>query len=244
MSACIVIPVYNHEKALPEVVEKIKALALPCILVNDGSTAECSAVIEQIAKRERAWLTSINRPNNGGKGVAVLDGFRLALERGFSHAIQLDADGQHDVAALPEFLAVSRQNPESMILGKPTFDASAPKSRLYGRRITNFWIAVNTLSLAIADGMCGFRLYPLTAIECLLANTEIAQRMDFDIDIVVRLYWQGVTAINLPVAVNYPLDGVSHFRLVRDNAMISKVHARLFFGMLARIPQLLHRHWR
>ncbi len=131
-----------------------------------------------------------------------------------------------------------------MILGRPVFDDSAPRSRRYGRQFTNLWIRINTLSRAIADGMCGFRLYPLAAVARLLETTRIGRRMDFDIDIVVRLYWQGTGAVNLPTRVRYPCDGVSHFQLWRDNAMISAVHARLFLGMLARLPGLLMRHWR
>jgi hypothetical protein len=131
-----------------------------------------------------------------------------------------------------------------MILGQPVFNESAPKNRLYGRRVTNLLIVINTLSLAIVDGMCGFRLYPLAAVDKLISTTQIGQGMDYDIDIVVRLFWQGVEAINIPTAVDYPYDGVSHFRLWRDNVMIAKTHVRLFFGMLIRIPQLLLRHWR
>ena len=180
----------------------------------------------------------------GAKAAAVMDGFKLALEKGYSHAIQIDADGQHDVAALPAFLEAGKNNPKALILGRPTFDSSAPRSRVYGRRITNFWIAVNTLSSAIADGMCGFRLYPLAAVGQLLKTISISPRMAFDIDIAVRLYWQGVPVINQPVAVNYPENGVSHFRLIEDNIAISQVHARLFLGMLLRSPQLILRHWR
>ncbi len=243
MKTCIIIPVYNHEAALPTVVRKLKRFGLPCFLVNDGSSVHCSQVLADCADREASWVTLITRHENGGKGVAVIDGFKAALVSGFTHAIQVDADGQHDVDGIPEFLEASEGHPASMILGVPVYDGSAPKSRLYGRRITNFWIAINTLSSAIADGMCGFRLYPLAAVQQIMVSTTIAQGMDFDIDIVVRLYWQGVDAVNLPVAVHYPLDGVSHFKLWRDNVLISKTHARLFFGMLIRIPQLLQKHW-
>ncbi|WP_192828617.1 hypothetical protein [Methylocucumis oryzae] len=118
------------------------------------------------------------------------------------------------------------------------------KKRVYGRQITNVWIWINTLSLAIADGMCGFRCYPLAAVETLLASAQIGQGMDFDIDIVVRLYWQGLDMVNIDTAVRYPLDGVSHFRMLEDNVLISKKHAQLFFGMLWRLPRLLARHWR
>lgn len=244
MKTCVIVPVYNHEEAIPKVVEKLKAFALPCFLVNDGSSARCSQVLEDCAKRESNWLTLLTRAENGGKGAAVIDGIKAATAQGFSHAIQIDADGQHDIDAIPTFLNASKEHPAAMILGKPLFDASAPKGRLYGRRITNFWITINTLSFAIADGMCGFRLYPLAAVATLINSRPLSQRMDFDIDIAVRLYWQGVEAVNIPTHVSYPYDGVSHFKLWHDNVMISKAHARLFFGMLVRIPQLLLRNWR
>jgi glycosyltransferase involved in cell wall biosynthesis len=244
MKVCVIVPVYNHEQAIPEVVARLKAQGLFCLLVNDGSSEACSNVLAAIAEREAGWLALINRPENGGKGAAVIDGFNEAIRLGFTHALQIDADGQHDIGDIPAFLAASRRKPDAMILGRPVFDDSAPKSRRYGRQFTNLWIATNTLSLAIADGMCGFRLYPLAAVARLLKTTRIGRRMDFDIDIVVRLYWQGTDAVNVPTRVRYPYDGVSHFKLWRDNAMISMIHARLFLGMLVRFPQLLMRHWR
>jgi glycosyltransferase involved in cell wall biosynthesis len=244
MKTCIIVPIYNHEEAITQVVVKLKAHGLACFLVNDGSSMQCSQILEDCAKRDASWLTLITRPENGGKGAAVLEGFKAAQMMGFSHAIQIDADGQHNADDIPRFLEVGQQHPDAMILGQPQFDDSVPKSRLYGRRVTNFWISINTLSFAIADGMCGFRLYPLAAVNKLIGTTHIGKRMDFDIDIVVRLYWQGVEAVNLPTAVHYPSDGVSHFRLWQDNLMISKAHARLFFGMLLRIPHLLLRHLR
>lgn len=242
MKPCIIIPVYNHEHAIVQVIARIKDYGFPCFLVNDGSSANCTAVLEDCAKQEANWLTLINRAQNGGKGAAVIDGFNLAIKQGYSHALQIDADGQHNTQDIPRFLATGRLNPEAMILGQPVFDDSVPKSRLYGRRITNFWIRINTWSSAIADGMCGFRLYPLMAVSKLIATTHISQGMDYDIDIVVRLYWQGVKAINLPTAVHYPEDGISHFKLWQDNVLISKTHARLFFAMLIRTPQLLFRY--
>ncbi|MFA6163512.1 MAG: glycosyltransferase family 2 protein [Methylobacter sp.] len=244
MKACIIVPVYNHEQAIPQVIEKLKVYGLPCLLINDGSSTNCSLVLAECARQESGWITLLNRPENGGKGVAVVDGFKEAIRLGFTHAIQIDADGQHDFNDIPRFLEASRLNPDAMILGQPFFDETAPKNRRYGRQFTNLWVWINTLSFAIADGMCGFRLYPLIAVDQLISTTAIGKRMNFDVDIVVRLYWQGVEAINIPTAVQYPYDGVSHFKLWRDNVMISATHARLFFGMLARFPQLLIRHWR
>ena len=210
--------------------------------MNDGSSTACSEVLEDCARQESSWLTLLNRAENGGKGAAVIDGFNAAKRLGYTHALQIDADGQHNIDDIPRFLEAGRPNPNAMILGKPVFDESVPKHRLYGRYLTTLCIMINTLSFAIADGMCGFRLYPLTAVDKLISTTQIGQRMNYDIDIVVRLYWQGVEAVNIPTAVHYPYDGVSHFRLWRDNVMILKTHARLFLGMLIRIPQLLLRH--
>lgn len=241
IKVCIVIPVYNHERALPALLARLKQYELPCILVNDGSSPACGKVLRELAAAQSDWLSLLERPANGGKGAAVIDGFRRAGARGFSHALQIDADGQHDTADIPAFLALARLYPEAMILGAPRYGADAPKSRVQGRRITNFWIRVNTWSDAIADGMCGYRVYPLAAVERLLARQRVASGMAFDIDIVVCLYWQGVAAFNLPTAVRYPEDGVSHFRLFRDNLRISLTHARLFFGMLLRLPVLLFR---
>jgi glycosyltransferase involved in cell wall biosynthesis len=241
MKTCVIIPVYNHETTISNVITQLKPYRLDCFLVNDGSSEKCKLVLENIANQEANWIVLITRPKNGGKGAAVLDGFNAAIASGFTHAIQIDADGQHDLNDVERFLKESEKNPESMILGQPIFDNTAPKGRLYGRKITNFWIHINTLSNAIVDGMCGFRLYPLDAVAQLINTTQIGQRMDFDADIAVRLFWQGIKVINSPTKVNYPSDGLSHFRMWQDNWLISKSHARLFFGMLRRIPFLLWR---
>ncbi len=221
MKTCIIIPVYNHEEALPRVVAAIKPFGLPVFVIDDGSSPACRRVLDACVREEADWLTLIVRPENGGKGAALLDGFRAANAQGFTHALQIDADGQHQSEDIPRFLAASRQHPEALIAGQPVFGPDVPKSRRYGRQFTNLWVWINTLSLAIGDAMCGFRLYPLVAVEQVCQNTRLSRRMDFDIEIIVRLYWQGVRVINLPTPVSYPLDGVSHFRRLRDNQLIS-----------------------
>ncbi len=242
MNYCIIVPVYNHAEAIQQVVKQLKPLQLPCILVNDGSSVECSEVLQQLA-RQHDWVILLNRPQNGGKGAAVIDGLRWAIDNGYSHALQIDADGQHHLADIPRFIDTSKNHPHRLILGQPVFGREVPKKRLYGRQFTNLWIHINTLSLAIADGMCGFRCYPLAAVKTVLDSATLGLRMDFDIEIVVRLYWQGLDVINLPTPVYYPLDGVSHFKMLQDNLLISKKHAQLFFGMLWRLPGLLFRCW-
>ncbi len=243
MKPCIIIPVYNHQEAIVHVIERLKPQGIPCFLINDGSSDECSLVLNFISKEHKDWVTLYEREQNRGKGAAVIDGFKLAIQQGYSHAIQIDADGQHCFEDIESFLKASQQHPEKLILGKPCFGDEVPKSRLYGRQITTIWIWINTLSLSIADGMCGFRCYPLVAVDSLLQSTLLGQQMDFDIDIVVRLYWQGLDMINIPTQVNYPIDGISHFNLLQDNILISKKHAQLFFGMLPRIKPLVLRHF-
>jgi hypothetical protein len=158
-----------------------------------------------------------------------------------THALQIDADGQHDAGDVPHFLARGIARPEALIVGQPLFDASVPKARLYGRALTNFWVCVETLSLGVKDTQCGFRLYPLAAACDLMEHAALPQRMAFDIAIVVRLAWQGVPVENLATRVAYPVGGVSHFDLWADNVRISVLHTLLVFGMLLRLPVLLAR---
>ena len=237
----IVIPVYNHERGLATMLDGLAASGLPCLLVDDGSEPGCAAALATMAATHADWLGLMTRAINGGKGAALMSGFAEADRRGHTHVLQIDADGQHDTADIPRFVAAASANPDALILGRPRYDNSVPMGRLIGRYATHIWVWINTLSFAIADTMCGFRVYPLAAVSALLATEKLGSRMDFDTEIVVRLYWRGIRVINLATPVRYPADGISHFRLLRDNWMISRMHARLFFGMLWRIPRLLWR---
>jgi len=238
---CVVIPVYNHEHAIGRVVAAVRAQQLPCLLVDDGSRAACAAALDRLAQQDPAGVSVLHLPQNRGKGGAVIAGLREAGRRGYSHALQIDADGQHDPADIPQFLALADARPDAVICGVPRYDASVPRGRLYGRYVTHVWVWINTLSLAIRDSMCGFRIYPLAPTLALVDHVSIGRRMDFDTEILVRLYWRGLAVVNQPTHVRYPVDGVSHFRMWRDNLLISRMHARLFFGMLLRLPLLLWR---
>jgi glycosyltransferase involved in cell wall biosynthesis len=243
-NTCLLIPVYDHGDSIGPTLERLKPHGLRCLLVDDGSGAACAAVLDALAARERDWVTLIRRPENGGKGAALQDGLREARRLGFSHALQIDADGQHDTADIPRFLAESRGHPEALVLGDPLYDESVPKRRLYGRYLTHLWVWINTLSRSIPDSMCGFRIYPVATAVRLIDRVSLGRRMEFDTEIAVRLVWEGVPVRTLKTPVSYPLDGVSHFDVWRDNMLISKMHAKLFFGMLARLPGLLRRRWR
>ncbi len=235
----VVIPVYDHEHAIGAMVDGVRAEGQTCLLVDDGSRPSCAVVLRQLAAHEGVHLLRLEV--NQGKGGAMMAGFREAARLGASHVLQIDADGQHETAEIPRFLAASAAEPGAVILGTPCYDASVPKARLYGRYLTHVWIWVNTLSLSIRDSMCGFRVYPLAPVMALIDAETIGKRMDFDPEILVRLHWRGVPMRNLATPVHYPSDGVSHFDVWRDNLRISRLHARLFFGMLLRLPQLLLR---
>ncbi len=240
---CLLIPVYNHPGPLPGIVERLASHGLPCILVDDGSDEVCAAVIGALSSRYD-WVQSIAFDANRGKGAAVKAGLLLAESLGYSHALQLDADGQHDLQDLDKFLHAARQNPDAVVIGRALFDQSVPKLRYYARYLTHLWVHINTLSGAIPDSMCGFRVYPVATCVDLIRRIAMEDRMGFDTEILVRLYWQGTPVISIATRVHYPLDGLSHFRAWEDNLLLSRTHARLFFGMLLRLPRLLARHWR
>lgn len=235
---CAVIPVYNHPQVLPRIVRELLENDLPVVLVDDGSDDPCRTVIEGIvASCDRVQL--VKRRVNGGKGAALKDGLRAALQQGFSHAIQIDADGQHNTGDIDRFLDTMRRQPEALVAGYPAYDASVPRHRYYARYATHIWVWINTLSLQVHDAMCGFRVYPLVSSCALLDRYVMGDRMDFDVEFIVRWVASGLPIKQLQTRVTYPQDGVSHFRLWRDNALISRMHARLFFSMLLHLPARL-----
>lgn len=240
--ACAVIPVYNHGATIPAVVKHLRALGLPCILVDDGSGLDCAAVLDGQAALDNVRL--VRRLANGGKGAAVQDGLREAQALGYTHALQIDADGQHALEDIPTFLAASQEYPQAVICGAPSYGDDMPRSRYYGRWLTHIWVWINTLSFDIRDAMCGFRLYPLASVVSVIDSADTGKRMDFDIGVLVHLHWRNVPMRWISTQVIYPENGISHFKGLRDNYLISCMHTRLFFGMLRRAPTLLYRRLR
>lgn len=242
MNYCVIIPNYNHTHGLDKLLAEIAHYQLPIIMINDGSDDANRAILESLVSKV-SQLTLLHHPQNQGKGGAVQTGLKYAYQQGFSHAIQIDADGQHNVDDFEQFITASKQQPTALISGLPVYDESIPKHRLYARNITHFWVWVETLSFAIKDTMCGFRVYPLALTQQLLNTKVLGKRMDFDIEIMVRLYWLGAKITFIPTKVAYPEHGISHFRGLEDNLLISWLHTRLCFGMLWRAPKLLYRSW-
>lgn len=240
---CMVIPTFDNPKTVERVVAEARNYLPDILIVDDGSGPDGKLACERVADSGQALLR--RRPENGGKGAAVKTGLSWAQELGFSHAVQVDADGQHDLDYIPHLLALGREHPEALVLGCPRYDDSAPQLRRTARKFTQFWIDLEVGRGVIEDAMVGFRLYP---IDETLAARAGGNRMDFDVEIPVRMAWRGVPIINLPVPVRYLTEeegGVSHFQPVWDNVRFSWLHARLttwsFFRRLfgAKRPRAL-----
>ena len=240
MNPCLLIPIYDHASTIRRVVESLATAELPLLIVDDGSGTDTRKALDRIAS-DFEWVELRRHAVNQGKGAALVTGYRAAVERGFSHAIQLDADAQHESADVRRFLAVAAANPDALVLGQPIFDDRVPKSRLYGRKLSIGLVWVATLSRDVRDPLCGFRCVPLTPVLRLMDQVSMGQRMDFEPELAVRLVWMGVPVLNVATHVSYFPGGVSHFDVVWDDLRLAWLYTRLTVGMLVRAPQLLRR---
>ena len=240
MGSCLVIlPSYNSGNQLPRTMRAARRFCNPVWAVVDGST-DGSAEAARNLGGDGYRVIALEK--NSGKGGAVLTAFREAIDAGFSHAIVMDADGQHDAEAIPRFLDLCVENPCHLIAGVPVFGPDAPAERVRGRRIGNFFASLETWGLGASDSLFGFRLYPLKPALEILESTRSGRRFDFDTVLAVRLLWAGVPVINVPVPVRYPPPGeggVTHFRYGRDNLLLSGAHVRLCLEMILHVPRLL-----
>jgi glycosyltransferase involved in cell wall biosynthesis len=238
--ACVLVPHYNHHRQIRPVISSLGQVGLPVIVIDDGSTPDSFASLRETVT-SLPWVSLHREPHNRGKGAAVLCGLRIAAGCGYSHAVQIDADGQHRVADIAALLAAARERPDALVSGLPIYDETVPRARLHGRKISLFWTRLETWSMDIDDPMCGFRVYPISSVVALADQTMPGPGMEFDIEILVRAHWAGIPLQFVPTAVTYPAGGLSHFRMGRDNVRIAAMHTRLFFGMVRRIPWFLRR---
>ncbi|GHV54027.1 hypothetical protein AGMMS49579_13860 [Spirochaetia bacterium] len=235
-----IIPVYRHGKTVGSLVEKISPLGIPVILVDDGNDDETR---RRLAEAVAAWplITPVRLEKNRGKGAAIRAGLERAHEMGLTHVLQVDADGQHDISRVGFFLEQSRLHPEAAVCSWPEYDDSVPLSRKNGRKISNAWVHILTLSGDSVDALCGFRVYPVEALRNIMHRRYIDPRMGVDAELLVRLYWKRIPVLFFPVKVTYPPEGISNFHAVWGNVRISLTFTRLFFGMLIRLPVLIGR---
>ena len=241
----VLIPSFNTGPILREtVISACAAGPVPVWVIIDGSTDGSEQGIADLETASHAKFRILRLPINAGKGSAVLHGLREALAAGFTHVLTMDADGQHPSDAIARFMEISRRHPEAAVFGRPIFDSTAPALRVGGRRISNFWANLETLGWGIDDSLFGMRLYPARQLLEVMEGTRFARRFDFDPEVAVRLAWLGVPILNLPTPVRYPSPeegGISQFRYLRDNILLTWMHLRLMFGFLIRLPWLLFR---
>jgi glycosyltransferase involved in cell wall biosynthesis len=242
----VVIPSYDTGPNVYETVRAARAQWQPVFVVVDGSRDGTAEGLQAMAAGDpglRVWVL----PHNQGKGAAVLHALQHAQAAGFSHALTMDADGQHAPECIGEFMQASQLRPEAMILGRPLFDASAPLLRVRGRRVSNWWTNLETLGAGVDDSLFGFRVYPIAELVAVMLRQRWMRRFDFDTEAVVRLAWRGVKPINRDAPVRYlsaAEGGVSHFRYVRDNALLTWMHTRLMIGFVLRLPVLIWQRMR
>jgi glycosyltransferase involved in cell wall biosynthesis len=239
----VLIPSYNTGEQVYATVRAARAQWTPVWVVVDGSTDGTAEGLQAMAAADpglRVWVL----PQNSGKGAAVLQGLQQAQAEGFTHALAMDSDGQHPADLIPAFMQASMARPDTMVLGRPVFDASAPLLRVRGRRVSNWWTNLETLGAGVADSLYGFRVYPVAALAAVMARQPWMRRFDFDTEAVVRLAWRGVKPVNLDAPVKYlraDEGGVSHFRYVRDNVLLTWMHTRLMVEFVLRLPVLVWR---
>ena len=239
----VLIPSYNPGRRALETVRAARGQWSPVWVIVDGSTDGSADALRAMADTDPG-LRVLVRERNGGKGAALLDGLVEAQREGFTHALTMDADGQHPADRIATFMRASAAAPRAMILGDPVFDASVPPIRRRGRKISNWCTNVETLWAGIHDTLFGFRVYPIAPLVAVMQKTPWMRRFDFDAEAVVRLSWRGVPLLNLPAPVKYftPEEGgVSHFNYWRDNVLLSWMYLRLVAGFLIRLPLLVAR---
>ncbi|MBW8364799.1 MAG: glycosyltransferase family 2 protein [Rhizobium sp.] len=239
----VLIPSYNPGPKVLETVRAARAQWTPVWVVVDGSTDGTAQSLQALAAAD-AGLRVIVLPQNRGKGAAVLAGFTEAAAAGYTHALTMDSDGQHPADLIPAFMAASQAEPGAMVLGKPVFGPEAPALRVKGRMVSNGWANLETLWMGVGDSLYGFRVYPIAPLMRIMRRSRFMRRFDFDPEAVVRLCWAGVRPINLDAPVRYlsaEEGGVSHFKYLRDNALLTWMHTRLFIGFVLRLPLLVGR---
>lgn len=236
---CFLIPIYNHGYLLNETISEISKHNLRIIIIDDGSDENTKKYLKDMAEKYKNLVEIITNKTNRGKGYAFKLGIEYCKEQQIKYALQIDADNQHDTNAIEDFLNLSFANENYLIGSYPVYDDSVPAIRKYGRKISNFLVAIETLSLDVKDALLGFRIYPVDATYKAIKTFSIAKRMAFDIDIIVRLHRLGVRMKFLPLNVTYPSNGLSHFKLVKDNIFIALKHAELIITMLLSFPIIL-----
>jgi glycosyltransferase involved in cell wall biosynthesis len=224
---CVIVPTYNNHKTLKRVLDSILEFTQNIIIVNDGSTDGTSEIL-----KEYAHLTQIHHAKNSGKGIALRNGFKKAIELNFEYAITIDSDGQHFPSDIPGFIEEIQQQPNSLLIGSRNMaQENVPKKSSFGNKFSNFWFKFET-GIKLSDTQSGFRLYPLR----LIPKVFYTNKFEFEIEVIVRSAWKGIVVKNIPIQVLYdPAERVSHFRPFKDFTRISILNTVLVINALLYI---------
>lgn len=224
LQCCVLIPTYNNDSTLEDVIRRTLLYTSDIIVVNDGSTDNTPRILKTFRD-----IVVLDTSHNRGKGSALRKGFAYAISRGFRYAITLDSDGQHFPEDIPAFIDCIIQNPDSLIMGVRDMDQKGiPGTSSFGHRFSIFWFKVET-GLTVQDVQTGYRLYPLTEIQRF--RHFYSRKYEFEVEIMVRLAWRGVKVTEVPVKIFYAPENerVSHFRKFRDFTRVSIMNTLLVF---------------
>jgi glycosyltransferase involved in cell wall biosynthesis len=230
----VLIPSYNTGPRLLATVQEVLGFWQPVLVVIDGSNDGSGHAVMELARTEPALRVMVC-PRNGGKGAAVKAGAETAQRDGFTHALVMDADGQHPADRVADFMEASQAAPAALVLGRPVFGAEAPLVRLKGRQISVKLVHWEIFGRGIDDPLFGFRVYPLEPLIRVFRRTGGARHYDFDPEMAVRLFWAGTPTVNRPAACRYLSSaegGVSHFKYFRDNVRMVWLHTRLITELI------------
>jgi glycosyltransferase involved in cell wall biosynthesis len=213
LNVCVIVPTYNNHKTLARVLDSVLEYTTNVIVVNDGSTDSTAEILKNYSN-----LTKIHHPKNAGKGIALQNGFKKALTLGFDYVITIDSDGQHFASDIPLFINEINVNGEALLIGSRNMtQENVPKKSSFGNKFSNFWFWFET-GIKLEDTQSGYRLYPVKKIP----KKYFTNKFEFEIEVIVRAAWKGITVKNIPIQVLYdPTERVSHFRPFKDFTRIS-----------------------
>jgi len=226
LKCCIVIPTYNNDKTLEQVIRDVLEYSEDVIVVNDGATDHTVDILNKFGS-----LRAINIPKNRGKGYALRLGFHYAFKQGFRYAITIDSDGQHYADDLLKFIDKIEQVPDSVIIGARNMEHdSVPVTSSFGHKFSIFWFRIET-GLKVPDIQSGYRLYPLEKMDKM---RFFGRKFEFEVEVLAKLAWKNVNITSVPVKVYYAPKGerVSHFRKVHDFTRVSIANTLLVFTAL------------
>jgi len=214
LNCCVLIPTYNNERTLNRVIDGVLKYTEHIIIINDGATDSTIEILKSYANLEQ-----IHFPQNKGKGVALREGFKKGYELGYSYAITIDSDGQHYPEDIAVFITAIEESPGSLLIGDRNMTQEGiPKKSSFGNKFSNFWYTFET-GVRLTDTQSGYRLYPLKKLASLNYFTN---KFEFEIEVIVRASWKGITVKNVPIKVLYDeSERVTHFRPIKDFTRIS-----------------------